>query len=405
MNPNSIVDVLKQKGMASDFLSRSNLAKSYGINGYSGSPDQNAQLIKLVSGGSPAPSTTVNNGGTTTDTNTNKNFDYNTAAKLAGEKGVSFSDFKSILDAGSGGYNVDTTKINNDLGITDLESKLFTAPSKSTESIFNEAYATAGIDKVDQSIKDLMDQIATQRENLKSATDTINNNPFLSEKTRVGQGKLRLDQAENDINNKNNELTLLQNWRDKQIANIKDKILMSTNDFNTTQDLNAKKLDYLLKKRDTMVATQTAQNKAQYTGQALLDYLMNQPNKVLTNGTYWDPATEQWVQQPSKKTTGSGGSGGSGTKKVTAAQQKQNSYEIINQLLAPGVTMSDGTPYLDNNGFLTPKAAQALMQSALTSGVSRKDFLEAYGNMMFSNGGKYDGYGLTPAEKKALGAE
>tara|TARA_R110000868_G_scaffold114344_2_gene306420 strand:+ start:1080 stop:2597 length:1518 start_codon:yes stop_codon:yes gene_type:complete len=48
-NKNSIVDTLKNQGMASDFASRAKLAAEKGIQGYTGTADQNMKLIGLVS--------------------------------------------------------------------------------------------------------------------------------------------------------------------------------------------------------------------------------------------------------------------------------------------------------------------------------------------------------------------
>lgn len=62
----SIVDYLKSLGQASDYTTRTALAKKYGISNYSGTADQNNQLLAAMRGGSapapaptPAPTTTA----------------------------------------------------------------------------------------------------------------------------------------------------------------------------------------------------------------------------------------------------------------------------------------------------------------------------------------------------------
>jgi hypothetical protein len=49
----SIVDYLKSTGQASDYASRANLATQYGMQGYSGTAEQNTQLLGSLRGGSP----------------------------------------------------------------------------------------------------------------------------------------------------------------------------------------------------------------------------------------------------------------------------------------------------------------------------------------------------------------
>lgn len=374
MDPNSIVDTLKTKGMASDFLSRSNLAKTYGITNYTGAPDQNIQLLQKVNGGSPVATvvtpTTTTPVTTTTPTVTvpaPKPVDPTEIARLAGEKGMTVADYQKFMDGTNGTYGVDKQQIGKDLGIPALETSVFTAPSKSTVDIFNEAYTTAGLGQVDTSIQALMDEIATRRGQLKDATDTINNNPFLSEKTRVGQGKLRLDQAETDINNKVNELNTLRQWKQDQLTNINNKILMSTNDFKTNQELNAKKLDYLTKQRDTMVTDKTTNAKSDVSGKATLEYLMNLPKKALTNGTTWDPATGQWIAPPAKAST-----------KTTTVK----GTVVSGGLTYSPIDMAEDSRALEgsrgSDGHVDPTVYQNLYKAWVANGGLLKDFLAKF---------------------------
>lgn len=54
----SIVDYLKSTGQDSGFSTRTNLAKQYGINNYSGTADQNTQLLQALKGGTGSRSLT-----------------------------------------------------------------------------------------------------------------------------------------------------------------------------------------------------------------------------------------------------------------------------------------------------------------------------------------------------------
>ncbi len=53
---NSLVDFLKSVGQPPDYASRATLAASKGITGYTGSAQQNTQLLNVLRGGqSPQP--------------------------------------------------------------------------------------------------------------------------------------------------------------------------------------------------------------------------------------------------------------------------------------------------------------------------------------------------------------
>ena len=53
---NSIVDYLNSKGQASDYQSRASLASANGIQNYSGTADQNLQLLNTLKGQGTTPS-------------------------------------------------------------------------------------------------------------------------------------------------------------------------------------------------------------------------------------------------------------------------------------------------------------------------------------------------------------
>lgn len=70
----SIVDYLKSQGKDYSFNARKQLATQYGITNYTGSAQQNSQLLKTLQGGTtPTTSNTGNNGNTNTTNTTNTN--------------------------------------------------------------------------------------------------------------------------------------------------------------------------------------------------------------------------------------------------------------------------------------------------------------------------------------------
>lgn len=76
-------------------------------------------------------------------------------------------------------------------------------------------------------------------------------------------------------------------------------------------------------------------------------------------------------------------------------QQVQEAYQTINNYLQPGKKMADGTPFIDANGFITPKAWQAIRNT--TAGLlSTKDLISQYKQYFYKD--KLEAYGLTDSD-------
>lgn len=93
----------------------------------------------------------------------------------------------------------------------------------------------------------------------------------------------------------------------------------------------------------------------------------------------------------------------------TAAERSANAVSQFSQAFTPGAKMADGTPTVDENGYITPAAWQAAIKDAPAEGLDRADFIKAFGSMIYnaSSETKNPGinaraYGLTPAEVKII---
>jgi hypothetical protein len=88
--------------------------------------------------------------------------------------------------------------------------------------------------------------------------------------------------------------------------------------------------------------------------------------------------------------------------KITAAEKKDNGYAMINQILTKKDSV--GRPYTDNNGFLIPEQLNKLISAAAEDGVSRKEFLTEYGYLIYKDDeDALAKYHLTEPDKKILG--
>ncbi len=175
-------------------------------------------------------------------------------AAAAGKAGLSVSEYQAILDRGITVSKEESDKIKQDLGIPALETAVFAKPSKTSEQLFTEAYATSGLADLKTKIAALDDQIAKERGLLSDATGAINENPFLTETSRVGRGKRVLDQAEQKINNLIAQKTSYTDLYTNGIKEINDSILRQQNDFKLSNDMSVAQLNYLVAKADKEVA-------------------------------------------------------------------------------------------------------------------------------------------------------
>lgn len=74
------------------------------------------------------------------------------------------------------------------------------------------------------------------------------------------------------------------------------------------------------------------------------------------------------------------------------------------QAFTPGTVMADGTPTIDENGFINPKAFKEAAAEAAQYGITRKEFIQMFGSMLYTDedGIPDPSYGLTNVEKKLI---
>lgn len=175
--------------------------------------------------------------------------------------------------------------IAKELGISDTEAAAFAKPAKTSEEMYNSAYATAGLGDLKTRIKTLTDEIDADRRQLADAVGTVNENPFLIEQSRVGRGKRLLDQAEQRIGNKSSQLKALTDLYNQGVSEVSAVVTRNNADFTRDQNLATAKLNYL-------------QTKAE---QSYQDWSSGRTEPKLTGssetGFYrYDPTTKRFVQ-------------------------------------------------------------------------------------------------------------
>jgi hypothetical protein len=236
---NSIVDALSQSGQASDFASRSKLAQQYGIQGYTGTADQNTQLLQKYKGGFQqaqqsgveAPKTQglgssmVNSftGGPSQmpsvnplDTIMSQDKGYQDLLKLYGDYTSSQNQQKSLTDTYS--------QMIKDSGVEGLDAQLVNSKKiidGTEQDIRNEISAVGGFgtESQVQALAGARNKTLIQNYNQLLAT---RDNALNRINTMIGLSQQDRQYAQSQFENQLNFQTQINQYRDKFVNNAKE---------------------------------------------------------------------------------------------------------------------------------------------------------------------------------------
>src|ERR1035437_493213 len=230
---------------------------------------------------------------------------YKNLATNAGLSGASTDDFLKMLGSQTAITPQERASIYQQLGIPDLAASAFAAPSQSTTQVLNDAYSAASLSDVKQQIMTLNDQINKARTDLTTATGSVNENPWLSEASRVGRLGTLQSQAQSTIGNLIDQQTQYKDLYAQGLNDINGMVTRHTTDFTTNQTLNAQKLTYLVQQAEGISTATQAQKTAQLA-RYMPDYLAAKTQAAtpatvqFPNGASYsyDKTTGQWHQPP-----------------------------------------------------------------------------------------------------------
>jgi hypothetical protein len=215
----------------------------------------------------------------------------------AGQAGIDLKDLPSLIST----TPEQTQSIRDELAkqygygsFDEFTRDIFTKPSKTTEQLYNDAYNAAGL-------PDLLNKLATAKNNLNTATGNINENPWLDEASRVGRVKRLQELAQGDIANLENEYNLRLN----QVHNL---VQQHSQDLTDNEKLNEARLNFLLKQAEEKAQQQKASTIQSYLPDYFAKTQSNQkPVSVeLNEGNalyVWNPDTKQFELQAQKPKT------------------------------------------------------------------------------------------------------
>ena len=290
-------------------------------------------------------------------------------AEQAGRAGVSVDDLNKILGRNTGLTQQDVDKIKESLGIPKLETDLFTAPSKTTEQLYQDAYVSAGLADVKGSIKKLNDDIAALEKRKSDIIGSINENPFLTEASRTGRIKRDTDRLNAEIATKQNQITAYTNLYNAGVAEVNNTVTRSVADTEKDQNRKAKQLEYLLKKAENQAEFIKSGKQAEINNY-LPDYLRGKldsgkPDTIGTaeTGFYrWDAKTGKFIQVVP----------GTGKRTGENEQERQDVIDMGSQLT---IVADSATGYVSPENY--KKARNAWVGK---SGRTAKSFDEAFAN-------------------------
>lgn len=187
-------------------------------------------------------------------------------ASGAGSAGLSVDDYLKLIQSGTALTPDQITAIQSQLGIPEAASSAFAQPAQGSVDFYNQLYGSAGLADVKQRILDLNSQVAQRQQNFLDAQGTINENPFLSEASRVGRVSRLNDKAQAEINNLLQQQQQYQTLYQNGLGEINNVVQAHTQDFQTNQQLNAAKLTYLqgLAEKQATATQAAATQKASY---------------------------------------------------------------------------------------------------------------------------------------------
>ncbi|MEB3215396.1 MAG: hypothetical protein VKN72_03915 [Nostocales cyanobacterium 94392] len=223
-----------------------------------------------------------------------------TFARLAAQSGLSLDDYVKLV---SGTVSPEErANIDRGLGIPDLYKQLF-SPAPSTQELYNNAYKQAGLGDLKAKIDAKLAEINSRQQKYIDKAGTVNENPFLSEASRVGRLRVLDDKKLADIGNLQNEVNALADLYNSGINEVNAVVGRTTADFSNNQQVNALKLQYLQQQAEQQLKDlQATKTKSAY--QYLPAYLRakassQKPDTIGSNETgfyRWNPDTQTFEQ-------------------------------------------------------------------------------------------------------------
>jgi hypothetical protein len=255
-------------------------------------------------------------------------------AKTAGTAGLGLDDLRKLLTETVSPDQ--KNKIYSDLGIPGLETSAFqTAPS--TQQLYTDAYNAAGLADLKKQADQLTKDIAAKKDIKNQILTKVDENPWLSEASRLGRTKTDTEAIDREITNLIDQGNNVLSMYDRGVNEVNNLVARGSTDFANEQAVNQAKLQYLLSKAEGQISDLQTANEAKLA-RYVPDYLSGAVNsKAPDTITAGDGSTFRWdanqgkfvlLAGPKPASPGGGGSGG-GTSSVVSPDMDARVKQII----------------------------------------------------------------------------
>lgn len=235
--------------------------------------------------------------------------------------GLSANQFESLLESSSVATPQERQVIRDRLGVDDAMVDAFYVPEQQTQQLFDEAYDNSDLAEIKARMNNVDQQINKTRKDLAESIETIDENPFLSEDTRVGEGRRRLEQAETKIGNLQSRYKSLAERYNMGLGEIEGMVGRMDSDVARRNSTGMRKLNYLTElanqRADELQAERFSEGIQEETVPYLSELEAREAPKTIgtsTTGYYqWDPELKKYVQVVPPGGDGGGGEGDTDT--------------------------------------------------------------------------------------------
>jgi hypothetical protein len=266
------------------------------------------------------------------------------------------------------------------------------APTVSATGIYDEEYKNAGLPDIKTRLADLDNKIAAIRAKYTGTQGTIDENPWLSEASRVGRSKTLNDEMQSEIGNYVNQQSQLKDLYDMGLNEVKLRLGLRQDDLNQVQNQQQQGLNFAAQNNISSpffniggTVYRTSDLKPYSTPQAAfadgvsqdwsnVQTIQIQPDlhtQVVTAGgrsVLIDTQTGSIIKDlgGAYKTPTSGGSGGSGGSSTASKTELRVDSENQVYSFLSGVSGSDG--------YVSPEDWQRAKQAWMDDGYAASDF-------------------------------
>ncbi len=174
--------------------------------------------------------------------------------------------------------------------IGELTRQVFNVQTPNQQKLYEEAYNTAGLGEIKTRLTNLNQKIADITTKYTDKEGEINENPFLSEASRVGRVKRLTAQRDAEIGNLMEEYKSYADLYNEGVNEVNNSVSRQVESFNANRQVSAEELNYLLGIESTK-ATQTAAAQKEADSFAKDNNVVARFYKYPGNDTVYDTKT------------------------------------------------------------------------------------------------------------------